>query len=370
MSARTLLPKLLLLACALLPAESKRTAGKYQVTLRIAPEGLFAQEESEIEFHVEDSSLQDPLTGAAPVIRADAEVSIDMPAMTGMPQFRETAHPEAVPGDYGVHPTFSHGGDYVMRIVIKPPQEEAFHVEFPLSVQDAAAGHNRKQHPPRFQLQFVSSPKTPKAGEPADLQFSVRERDNPKTALTAFDRTHEKLLHLIVVRDDLSHFAHVHPTFGADGIFRTQHVFPAGGEYHLFADVAPKGAGSQVLMAKLKVSGSPGPSPPTANTSEGPTVQLQNERERFPVKKTTRVVFTVQPTEGVEPYLGARAHLIAIYQDAITFVHAHADESQPFDGTFVFLGRFPQPGRYRAWVQFKYHGQVITREFTLEAKDQ
>jgi hypothetical protein len=371
MSTRTSLPILLLLACnAANAAESlpKRTAGKYQVTLRIAPGGLFAQEESEIEFHLEDASQQDPLTGAVPVIRAEAEVSIDMPAMAGMPPFREIAHPEGVPGDYGVHPTFSHGGEYVMRIVIKPPQEESFRIEFPLSVQDATAGRNRKLHPPRFQLQLVSSPKNPKAGERADLQLTVRERDNPKSALAAFDRTHEELLHLIIVRDDLAHFAHVHPALGADGVFRIQQTFPAGGEYHLFADVAPKGAGSQVLMAKLKVSGAPDPIS-RADTPEGPSVQLQENQPPFPVRKTTRVVFKISPTEGVEPYLGARAHLIAIYQDAITFVHAHADESQPFDGSFAFLARFPQPGVYHAWVQFKHHGQVITREFQLEAKD-
>jgi len=81
------------------------------------------------------------------------------------------------------------------------------------------------------------------------------------------------------------------------------------------------------------------------------------------------VVFTVQPVEGIEPYLGARAHLLAIYRDAVTFVHAHADESQPFAGKFEFLARFPQAGSYRAWVQFKYRGQVITREFTIEARD-
>jgi hypothetical protein len=200
------------------------------------------------------------------------------------------------------------------------------------------------------------------------LQLTVRERDNPKTPLTAFDTTHEELLHLIIVRADLAHFAHIHPALGADGVFRIRHEFPAGGEYHLFADVAPKGAGSQVLMARLKVTGSPGASS-SAGTAAGPSVQLDKANPQLPSGKTTRVVFTVQPEEGIEPYLGARAHLIAIYRDAVTFVHAHADESQPFDGTLVFLGRFPLPGSYRAWVQFKYHGQVITREFTLQAKD-
>ncbi len=349
-------------------AVPKRTVGKYQVSLRISPPGLFAQEEAEIEFHLEDSSQQDPLTGAVPVVRAEIEVSIDMPSMAGMPRFRETAHPESVPGDYGVHPTFAHGGDYVMRIAVKPPADEAFHAEFPLNVQDAAPGRNRKLHPPRFQLQLGSSPKTPKAGESAELQLTVREHNNPKVALIAFDTTHEQLLHLIVVRDDLAHFAHIHPVLGSDGMFRIRHEFPAGGEYHLFADVAPKGAGSQVLMAKLKVSG-PFGAPEVPSVSSGPSVEMQKENASYPTKKTTRVAFTVQPVDGIEPYLGARAHMIAIYSDAITFVHAHADESRPFDGQFEFLARFPQAGAYRAWVQFKYHGQLITREFALEAKD-
>jgi len=346
-----------------------RTAGKYQVTLRLPPEGLFAGEENQIEFHIADSSQSDPLIGAAPVIRAEADVSIEMPAMAAMPPFREIAHPEGVPGDYGVHPAFSHGGDYLMHIAVKPPQGEEFRVDFPVSVQDAVSGRNRKQHPARFVLQFSAAPKNPKAGEPVDLQFTVRERESSKVALTKFDRSHEELLHLIIVRDDLSHFAHIHPALGDDGVFRIRHEFPAGGEYHLFADVAPSGAGSQVLMGKLKVSGPAGPSNVSAATAAGPAVQLQSGPSPFPTRKTTRVVFTVQPTEGVGPYLGARAHMIAIHQDGVTFVHAHADESQPFDGTFAFLARFPQTGMYRAWVQFKHHGQVITREFRIEAKE-
>ena len=61
--------------------------------------------------------------------------------------------------------------------------------------------------------------------------------------------------------------------------------------------------------------------------------------------------------------------MIGIHQDAVTFVHAHPDASTPADGSFVFLGRFPQLGQYKVWIQFKRNDRLITGEFTLEAKD-
>jgi hypothetical protein len=41
-----------------------------------------------------------------------------MPAMSGMPKFAEAAQAEDTPGDYGIHPTFAHGGEY------RPTQSE------------------------------------------------------------------------------------------------------------------------------------------------------------------------------------------------------------------------------------------------------
>src|SRR3954469_9819784 len=98
----------------------RQTAGRYQVTLRLPAEGLYAQEESQIEFRIEDLTRPDPLTGFTPVIRATPQAVIDMPAMPTMPQFTELAHAEPAPGNYGIHPPFAHGGDYRLRIAIEP----------------------------------------------------------------------------------------------------------------------------------------------------------------------------------------------------------------------------------------------------------
>ena len=100
----------LLAACSILHSQTAVRSGVYEVTLRLPADGLVAQEEMQLEYRVTDTSRVDPVMGAAPVIRAQARSVIEMPAMPGMAKLIETAHPEGVPGEYGVHPVFPHGG--------------------------------------------------------------------------------------------------------------------------------------------------------------------------------------------------------------------------------------------------------------------
>ena len=131
---------LLLLPLLLGAGDLRQTSGRYQVTLRPPADGLVqrAGEEMQIEFRVQDTSRPDPLTGFAPVIRAAPDAVVDMPQMPGMPKFTETAHPKGVAGDYGIHPTFAHGGAYRLQLTIHPPAADQFTVDFPLEVLDAS----------------------------------------------------------------------------------------------------------------------------------------------------------------------------------------------------------------------------------------
>jgi len=326
--------------------------------------------------------------GFTPVVRAQIRSTIDMPSMPGMPKLEELAHPEGIPGEYGVHPTFAHGGEYVMRLAIAPPADQPFHVEFPLQVLDAVDTRNRKSRPPPFRLEVSSAPKKPKAGQPAQLEFRVRARDKPKELHTAFEVVHEKLMHLLVVREDLGFFGHEHPEIGTDGVFRLSYRFPAGGDYHLFADLAPRGAGSQVMMVKVRVQGTSAArfdltKAAAAERSpvkkvEGVEVELKTPEGSLPAKKTTGIAFhltdaaTGQAITDLQPYLGAMGHLILIHEDAVTFVHSHADERQPDagrNGAIPFLVRFPKAGLYRGWTQFQRNGNILTSDFILQAAE-
>jgi hypothetical protein len=325
----------------------RQTAGHYQITLRLPAEGLYAQEESQIEFRIEDTSRPDPLTGFTPVVRATPQAVIDMPSMRGMPRFTEAAHAEPPPGDYGIHPTFAHGGDYRLRIAIEP----SVTAEFALAVNDAQA--KRKAVPPRYTLELTANPKKPKPNEPVELRLLVRDRDNNNAPVTAFETVHEKLLHLIIVRRDLALFAHEHPTPNPDGSFTLRHTFTTPGEYRLFADTAPRGAGGQILSAKLTVAGKVVEIADRTITTFG----------AYPAGKTIPITLPPRPTP-LEPWLGAIGHLLLIHEDGQTFVHSHPDDS----GNLTFLTRFPKPGEYRGWLQYQSAGKVETVTFTFDAK--
>lgn len=67
----------------------------------------------------------------------------------------------------------------------------------------------------------------------------VRDRDGP---VTTFDELHERRMHLIVVRRDLTGFQHLHPEMDEDGTWRTTLSLPSGGVWRAFADFATEGA--------------------------------------------------------------------------------------------------------------------------------
>jgi hypothetical protein len=356
--------------------------GNYAVELRVPEEGLFAEEETDVEFRVTDTSKDDPVQGAPPVVKAKVAARVTMPAMPAMPTQEPKTHSEGVPGDYGVVLYFPHGGEYQIDLTITPPDDKAFTAAFKVPVKDASEGKNRKPKPKPYTLEVRSNPTTPRAGEPAELSLVIRSRET-KQPVTEFETVHEQKLHFIIVTKDLSLFAHEHPTLGADGTFTLRYTFPVGGDYRLFADVAPRGAGSQVLMEPFKVAGAP---PAETGTLQpvtlmkpagGVKIAMLTDSGKLPVGRMMPLTFAVrdaksnEPITDLQPWLGAMAHLILIHEDATTFVHSHPDESDPtngHNGTLTFLARFPKPGLYKGWIQFQRKGEVQTVPFVVAAK--
>src|SRR5262245_63871624 len=69
-------------AAGTIAPSAKSQNGKYVVTLRPLPaEGLYAGEDTDLEFFVGDASRDDPIFGPAPVIRAQIRGRFTMPAM-------------------------------------------------------------------------------------------------------------------------------------------------------------------------------------------------------------------------------------------------------------------------------------------------
>lgn len=360
-----------------------QTVGRYTVELRLPAGGIFAGEESDLEFRISDTGHADPVLGAPGVVRAKITGTVTMPIMPSMPKSKPAFHAEGVPGDYGLVTTFAHGGNFLVTLTIKPPiEKDEFTVSFPVSVRDAEAVKGRKAAPAPYTLDIKSDPYRVGAGEKTTLTLTVKNRATGEMVKN-FDELHTVPMHLILVKDDLSAFFHEHPTLNDDGTLTHTFSFPSAGTWRVWADCAPQNAGEMPLAGKIEVSGvrplrvQLGLPTSGAVRSDTGGVLATMKTARLVAGQTQTVVFALADARGgevndLQPWLGALAHLIAIDQNGNTYVHAHPDESDPRNGRggmVTFLARFPKAGTYKMWLQFKRAGNIVTIPFVVRVTD-
>jgi hypothetical protein len=203
-------------------------------------------------------------------------------------------------------------------------------------------------------------------GRTETLRFRIV--DEHGQAVRDYDVTHEKRMHLILARRDLTGFQHLHPTLAADGTWSARVRLDAAGSYRLFADFSHDDR-PRTLAADLRVDGAadlrPLPAPqPTAVSDGGYDVRLDAGRVRPGAEADLRFTIT---KDGVpvrtEPYLGAGGHLVALRDGDLAFLHVH-----PMDDSVAFAATFPTEGRYRLFLQFQHKGRVQTVAFTQEVR--
>lgn len=213
-----------------------------------------------------------------------------------------------------------------------------------------------------YTFQVLAVPAAP--GPPGELAFRVV---GPSGApVSSYVSTHERPLHLIVVRRDLTGYQHVHPILGDDGVWRVPLALPAAGSYRLIADFAPDGrADSITLGTDLAVPGSFAPSalPAAAQLAEvdGYTIAMSGRPG-----EPGGLAFSVQrdgvPVTDLQPYLGAAGHLVMLRAGDLAYVHTHPEGG----ARLAFAVEPPSSGSYRLYLEFQHGGAVHTAEFTVE----
>ena len=189
--------------------------------------------------------------------------------------------------------------------------------------------------------------------------------------VTAYATVHDKQLHLIVVRHDLSGFQHVHPVMSPDGTW-TADVDLAGGVWRVIADFTPAGGEPLVLGTDLSVAGryrphALGPDRLVAHV-DGYTVTLEGAPEPG---RATRVTATVtrhgRPVTDLQPYLAAYGHLVMLRAGDLGYVHVHPEEGAA-GPEIPFHVEVPEPGSYRLFLDFRHGGEVHTAAFTAHVE--
>ena len=220
-----------------------------------------------------------------------------------------------------------------------------------------------------YPLEVATSPAALRPGETATLTLRVLDPATNRP-VRRFEIVHEKLMHFFLVNENLDYFLHDHPVPQDDGSFRLNVKLPYGGMYRLLADFYPAGSVPQLAVSTLFVAGHGEParlSPALApSRSENLTAALRLDPEQPLAGLETKLFFTLNPSEGLEKYLGAWGHMLIASADLIDLLHTH-----PFlvtGGVIQFNVIFPRDGLYRVWTQFQRSGVVNTVVFTIPVK--
>jgi hypothetical protein len=225
-----------------------------------------------------------------------------------------------------------------------------------------------------YTLQLARTVQTP--GKPGRLQFAIAGPDGQR--VTQFTRAHDKDLHLIVVRRDLTGFQHVHPERDAEGRWSVPLTLAAPGPYKVFADFIPEGRDKPLtLAADLTAPGTYTPQPPaqasrTASV-DGYDVTLAGDlRAGTSSKLTLSVSKGGRPVTDLQPYLAAYGHLVAIRNGDLAYLHVHpdgdiADPKTKPGPDITFYADVPSAATYQLFLDFQHAGVVRTATFTATA---
>jgi hypothetical protein len=218
-------------------------------------------------------------------------------------------------------------------------------------------------------LTLVPGATTFPAGRAQRLSFKITGAGG--APMTTYAVVHDKPLHLVVIRRDLSRYQHLHPTMAADGTWSIDLSLGAPGSYRAIADFTAVIGGRPVattLGTDLTVGGSYAPVALPVPVRQVTTGNFTVSYGGTPGTGSTQPLLATVTGPGgrpavLEPYLGAFGHLVVIRQGDVGYVHVHP-EPRLVDGKVKFWLTAPSPGTYRMFFDFQVAGTVHTAAWT------
>lgn len=226
-----------------------------------------------------------------------------------------------------------------------------------------------------YRLTSLSAPTA--IGVDGSLSFTLVGPDG--SPVTDYTVSHDKELHLIVVRSDGAGFRHVHPTRTGPGVWSIDWRWDIAGSHRVYADFVPADHGEQLtLTSTVEVAGDYTPAAPTADRMRTEIDGLAVEATgQLRAGETSVLEFTVTrdgaPVTTIQPYLGAYGHLVALRSGDLAYLHVHPQGAEPPDATTVsgpvvsFAAEAPTPGRYLLYLDVRIDDTVRSVPFVMTA---
>ena len=216
--------------------------------------------------------------------------------------------------------------------------------------------------------------------------------------IRTYDVNMTKLLHVVVVSDDLRDFRHIHPTLHPDGHFTIDARLVANAPYHVYIDGEPHAIGRQVFrfdVAPATRTATRALYPSGGIAHAGPyTIRLDTTTVAPAQIATIRIAISKngRPATDLHPYLGAMAHGVFIGASDLAYMHGHGMSEQMLamaandcgdammlaapplapdaavPSGFAMQVLAPRAQRYDFWLQFTGGATLYTVPFTIVAK--
>lgn len=226
----------------------------------------------------------------------------------------------------------------------------------------------------KVQVEWTSNPPMSKAGQETEILLDIK--DSSGKVIEDFAVIHEKEMHLLAIKKDLSVFEHLHPHYIGEGRFQVKTTFHKAGKYTLYADFLPKGANQQLASHELVVNGAEDmeevvPDKLLKKKVDDLTIELIVPEAK--VNEHLSLIFSLSDKEGnpitkLEPYLGSAGHVVIVSEDMNEFLHVHPADEKTKGPDVEYMTSFPQSGLYKIWGQFKYKQKLYTVPFVIEVK--
>ncbi len=258
-----------------------------------------------------------------------------------------------------------------------------------------AASLPEKGSGPTVSLETV--PAEINAGSPVKMKVRIEDQDGKP--LAGLVRHHERILHAVIVGQDLRTFAHIHAedlgpvtkTMLAHAVFPLQYTFPKSGYYLVGLDfaTADKLYSDTILIS---VMGGPSMARPDIDLSRSKNfgtyrVLLTSSPEQIRAGEETTLIWHIEqngePVTDLRPYLGAPMHISVVSANLQRFMHIHGMLPGEVHGDLdqghrTFHGRFgpdiestvifPAKGTYALFCQVNHEENVLLFEFMVEVR--
>lgn len=244
----------------------------------------------------------------------------------------------------------------------------------------------------RYTVTMSTDPSNPQPNQDVTLRFSVFDSSSGNR-VTFFNTINAKQMHLFIVNNDLSYFAHILPTHSEveeDFIITTQ--FPKNGMYHLYLQFLPLNGYEQQDAFSLPVGQF---SDQSAFSKAKPDSDKVKKFGKYAVSVNTHGELTAagmslgqqiisltvdnaktgKPVTTLEPYLGSFGMLTLINEKTFEIIHAPMSNtlqtSSNTAGPIInftpkaVYGQFT-PGIYQAFAELYPDNHPFIAKFTMK----